>query len=87
VTVVVFDNSSLAWSRHYNRRFYGFDGATDFLDVDYAAVARGLRCDGVRVSAVDDFGAALDSAAASGTTTVIDARIDPEARPPVDMFD
>ena len=86
VTTIVFNNSSLAWSRHYNRHFYGYDGATDFLDVDYGAVARGLGCEGVHVARAEDFVDALDKALRSDVTTLIDVQVDPDTRPPVDMF-
>jgi acetolactate synthase-1/2/3 large subunit len=87
VTVVVLNNGGLGWSRHYNDHYYDYHGKTEFLDVDYAAVARGLGCAGAKVHTAKDFAEALADALASGTTTLIDVAIDPEARPPVDMFD
>ena len=87
MTVIVLNNSALAWSRQYDRHFYGYEGETRFIDVDYAAVARGLGCDGIRVTTADELAPAIAKAMASATTTVIDAVTDPEARAPVDMFD
>jgi acetolactate synthase-1/2/3 large subunit len=87
VTVIVLNNGVLGWSRHYDRHFYGYEGATRFAEVDHAAVARGLGCEGVRLTDVAKFPDALAAALASPTTTVIDAITDPDARPPVDMFD
>jgi acetolactate synthase I/II/III large subunit len=86
LTAIVFNNASLAWSRHYNRQYYGYEGSTDFSDVDYGAVARGLGCEGVHVATADDFADALDKALGSDVTTLIDVEVDPEARPAVDMF-
>ena len=86
VTVIVLNNSALAWSRQYDRHFYGYEGETRFIDVDYAAVARGLGCDGIRVTTADELAPAIAKAMASATTTVIDAVTDPEARAPVDMY-
>jgi len=87
VTVIVLNNSALAWSRQYDRHFYGYEGETRFADVDYAAVARSLGCDGIRVTTANELAPAIAKAMASATTTVIDAVTDPEARAPVDMFD
>ena len=87
VTVIVLNNAALAWSAHYDRHFYGYDGATRLGDVDHAAVARALGCDGIRVTTASGFAGALAEATASSRTTVIDVLTDPEARPPVDMFD
>jgi acetolactate synthase-1/2/3 large subunit len=87
VTVIVLNNSSLAWSRQYDRHFYGYEGETRFAEVDHAAVARALGCDGFRVTSEEELTAALAKATASSTTTVIDVITDPQARPPVDMFD
>jgi acetolactate synthase-1/2/3 large subunit len=87
VTVIVLNNSALAWSRQYDRHFYGYEGETRFTDVDHAAVARGLGCEGIRVTTADGLAPAIEKAMASGTTTVIDALTDPDARAPVDMFD
>jgi acetolactate synthase-1/2/3 large subunit len=87
LTVIVLNNSALGWSRHYDRHFYSYEGATRFSDVDYAAVARGLGCDGFRVTTEDELTAAIAKAMGSTGTTLIDAVTDPDARPPVDMFD
>ena len=87
LTVIVLNNSALGWSRHYDRHFYGYEGETRFTDVDYAAVARGLGCDGFRVTTEGELTAAIAKAMGSTSTTVIDAVTDPDARPSVDMFD
>jgi acetolactate synthase-1/2/3 large subunit len=87
ITVVVLNNGGFGWSRHYDRHFYDYEGQTNFADVDHAAVARALACEGHRVTTDEGYTAALEKALASQTTVVIDAVIDPDARPPVDMFD
>ncbi|HXY73028.1 MAG TPA: thiamine pyrophosphate-binding protein [Actinomycetota bacterium] len=87
VTVIVMNNGGLGWSRHYNDHFYGYHGKTEYIDVDYAAVARGLGCDGAKVHTSKDFAEAFADALSSAKPTLIDASIDPAARPPVDMFD
>ena len=87
VTIVVLNNGGLAWSRHSNDHFYGYHGKTEFGDVDYAAAARGLGCRGTKVRTSKEFAEAFAEALSSDGTTLIDATIDPAARPPVDMYD
>jgi acetolactate synthase-1/2/3 large subunit len=87
VTVIVLNNGGFGWSRHYDHHFYGYEGQTSFADVDHAAVARALGCEGYRVADAADYTATLAKAIGSATTTVLDVVIDRDARPPVDMFD
>jgi hypothetical protein len=56
--------------------------AVDYPPMDFAMIARGMGCDGVRVdhaAALADALAASRQAAAAGRTTVIDVAIDPAA--------
>jgi len=59
VAVVIFNNSSLSWVVHAmgDRAVAG-----DLMDVDYAAVARSLGCDGVRPASVGELRTALEKA-------------------------
>jgi acetolactate synthase-1/2/3 large subunit len=86
VTTVIFNNSGLGWSRHYNRKYYGYEGETEFSTVDYGAVARGLGCSGVHATSAAELSDALDAALGSEAPWLIDVEIDPETRPPVAMF-
>ena len=67
ITVVIFNNQALGWSMHSRGPF-----ATRLGDFDYAAIARGMGCEGVRVSNPPDLGPALQRAATSRKPTVID---------------
>jgi acetolactate synthase I/II/III large subunit len=56
--------------------------AVDFSPMDFAAIARGMGCDGVRVDRADALGDAIAvsrESARAGRTTVIDVAIDPAA--------
>ena len=68
ITVVVFNNSALGWIKHQQRTAI----ACDFLDYDYAAIARAMGCQGLRVERPDQLGAALRQALASDQPTVVD---------------
>jgi acetolactate synthase-1/2/3 large subunit len=55
---------------------------TDFPRVDFAAVARGLGADGVRVASEADVDAALATAMAAPGPFVVDVIVDPDERVP-----
>ena len=87
VVVVVLNNSTFAYQKHAEQLHYGRSFETELLDVDYAALARVLRCDGISVSDPDQLAPALGAAIASGRPTVINVVIDPDAFPPITAFD
>jgi acetolactate synthase-1/2/3 large subunit len=90
VTIIVFNNSSLAFEYHEQK--YRWNGnvvseANDFTTSDFATVAEGLGAMGLRARSRADFDKALRTALASDRPCVIDATIDREAFPPVTNFD
>jgi acetolactate synthase-1/2/3 large subunit len=79
ITVVVANNQGLGMVRDNMK---GRRIAVDFTDIDFAQVARGMGCDGVRVNRADalaDALAASREAARAGRTTLIDVAVDPAA--------
>jgi acetolactate synthase-1/2/3 large subunit len=76
ITVLVANNNGLGMVRDNmkQRRI-----AVDFSPIDFAAIARGMGCQGIRVNRADALGDAIAQARDSGVTTVIDVAIDPEA--------
>ena len=79
ITVIVANNQGLGMVRDNmkERRI-----AVDFSPMDFATIARGMGCDGVRVDRADALGdaiAAAREAGRAGRTTVIDVAIDPAA--------
>jgi acetolactate synthase I/II/III large subunit len=90
VTVVVLNNRSLAFEYHgqklqWNNRV--LPKVNDFLDVDYAAVARSLGAEGIRVDHVVDLTAALHEALTCGRPALLDVRVDKEVWAPVTNFE
>lgn len=71
ITVVVFNNSALGWVRHGQRER---NIACDFGNFDYAAIARSIGCDGVRVEHPRELAPALSKALASPRPTVVEVR-------------
>lgn len=75
--VVVLNDSSYGNIRQ--EQVLHFDGRTigvDFLDVDFAQVARGMGLDGVRVTDVDALVAAVRDGFASGRPLLVDVVLD-----------
>lgn len=83
VVVVVFNNATLGFQRHFEQKIYGSYRECDLLDIDHAALARALHCQGERITDPADIGAALDRGLAANETYVIDVVIDPEAMAPI----
>lgn len=87
LVVVVLNNSTFGFQKHAEQLHFGRAIETDLLDVDYAALAWVLRCEGIRVTAPDEIGPALQRALDSGRPTVVDVVVDPDAFPPLAMYD
>ena len=87
LVVVVLNNSTFAYQKHAEQLHYGRSFETDLLDVDYAALARVLRCEGISVSDPAQLAPALGAAIASGRPTVVNVVVDPDAFPPITAFD
>jgi acetolactate synthase-1/2/3 large subunit len=69
IITVIFNNQALGWSLHSRGPF-----ATRLGDFDYAAIARGMGCEGVRITDPAGLGPALQRALAARKPTVIDVQ-------------
>ncbi|HXG40153.1 MAG TPA: thiamine pyrophosphate-dependent enzyme, partial [Candidatus Limnocylindrales bacterium] len=89
VVVVVLDNQALAFEVHVQELLYKevVEEVDDFIDTDYAAIARAFGANGVRVRTVAEFRAAFRNALRRERLTVIDALIDRRAIGPVTRYD
>lgn len=85
--VVVFNNATLGFQRHWEEKALGRYLDCDFLDVDYSEVARALKAAGERVRDPAQLAAAIARGRAHSGPYVIDAVIDPEAAAPIVGFD
>lgn len=83
---VVLNNGTLAWLAIWQKLF--FEGLRESVDLEgegvspnFAEVARGLGCEGIRVEQPDDLADAFDAAFAATRPVVVDVRTDPMATP------
>jgi len=76
ITVIVCNNQGLGMVRDNmkQRRI-----AVDFSEIDFAMVARGMGCNGVRVDRADALADAISAARHADRPTVIDVSVDPAA--------
>jgi acetolactate synthase I/II/III large subunit len=88
VIVTVLNNQTLGYQRHAEDVLFGaHTTAVDFAPVDHAAIARACGLQGLRVTEPTDYADALALALKSPGTTVIDAFVDPDAHPPITLFE
>lgn len=87
VLVVVFNNSTLGFQRHWEELAMGSYIECDFMEVDYSEVARALKCSGESVTDPANLAGALARGLACPGPYVINAVIDPEAAAPIMGFD
>jgi acetolactate synthase-1/2/3 large subunit len=88
IVLTVLNNGVLAYQKDAEDVKFGrHSSAVGFAPVDHAAIARACGCRGVRVERAADYLPALREALAADETTVIDVITDPDAYPPITMFD
>lgn len=83
IVIVVFNNATLGFQRHFENKLFGSYGECDLSDIDHAALARSLNCEGERVSEPQKFAEALERALAADRPYLIDAVIDENAMAPI----
>ena len=69
IVTVVLNNRALGWVKHGQRDRVI---ASEFSDIDHAAIARAMNCRGIRVEEPDQLEEALAEALGSGKPTVLD---------------
>ena len=86
---MVMNNGALAFEYHVQKYVHGemCPAATEFIDIDYAEVARAFGCYGERVTEPGEFAPALRRAEESGLPAVLDLVVSREAIPPVTRYE
>jgi acetolactate synthase I/II/III large subunit len=89
---IVLNNGGLGYERliiNYHNEPGKFTRETpgcDYVDTDYAAIARSFGCVGIRVERPDEIRPALEEAFASGRPALIDVVVDRKIIPPITYF-
>jgi len=83
IVVVIFNNGTLGFQRHWEAKVMGSYLECDFLDIDHSKLAQVLKCGGERVTSPADLSAALARGLAYDGPYLIDAVVDPDAAAPV----
>lgn len=86
---IVMNNSTLGFEYHVQKHLHKelCPEASDFLDTDYAAVARAFGAHGERVETAEELLPALRRAEESGEPALIDLIVSPEVPPPVSRYE
>ncbi len=88
IVVTVLNNGVLAYQKDAEDVKFGrHTSACVFAPVDHAAIARACGCRGITVKRPGEYLGAVREALAANETTVIDVLTDPEAYPPLTLFD
>jgi acetolactate synthase-1/2/3 large subunit len=88
IVVTVLNNGVLGYQKDAEDVKFGrHTRACEFSPVDHAAIARACGCRGVSITKADEYLPALREALALNETTVLDVDTDPEAYPPITLFD
>ncbi len=89
VTTIVMNNASLAFEYHVQKFIHKemCPEASEFLDTNYAEVAKAFGAYGERVSSPDALKPALRKAEESGRPALIDVVISREVAPPVSRYE
>lgn len=88
VVVTVLNNGVLAYQRDAEDvKYERHTSACQFTPVDHAQVARACGCRGITIRRPGDYLPAVREALLCGETTLLDVDTDPEAYPPITLFD
>lgn len=88
VVTIVLNNGILGFQKDAETvKFGSYTSACHFAPVDHASIARACRCGATTVSSPGDLGSALDEALAANRPWLIEVMTDPNAHPPISLFD
>jgi acetolactate synthase I/II/III large subunit len=88
IVMTVLNNGVLAYQKDAEDLKFGrHTKACEFTPVDHAAIARACGCRGVSIRKAGDYLPALREALSVNETTVLDVDTDPNAYPPITVFD
>jgi acetolactate synthase I/II/III large subunit len=83
VVVVVINNATLGFQKHFEQKLFDEYGECDLSDIDHAVLAKALHCDGERVEDPAEIPAAVDRGLKSKKLYLIDVVVDNRAMAPI----
>ena len=88
VTIIVLNNGVLGYQKDAETvKFGAYTTACHFAPVDHAALARSCGCASVRIERSSELQTALAEAMTSTKPMLIDVMTDPDAHPPISLYD
>ena len=88
VVTIVLNNGILGYQKDAETVKFGTNTtACHFAPVDHAAIARACGCGATTVTRPGDLGVALDEAFAAERSWLIEVVTDPDAHPPISLYD
>lgn len=88
VVVILLNNSILGFQRHSELFQFGdHTSAISFATVDHGAIARACGANAIRVDDPNDIKSAIEGAIASRRPTLIEVMVDPDAYPPISLWE
>jgi acetolactate synthase-1/2/3 large subunit len=88
LTLIVLNNGILGYQKDAETVKFGtYTTACHFAPVDHAAIARACGTEGIRVDQADHIRDVLAAALASDRPTLIEIMTDPDAHPPISLYD
>ncbi len=83
VVVIVINNATFGFQKHFEQKLFDEYGACDLTDIDHANLAKALHCDGERVEDPANLAAAVERGLASQQLYLIDVVVDNCAMAPI----
>lgn len=88
VTVIVLNNGVLGYQKDAETVKFGrYTSACHFAPVDHAAIAKACGCNAMKVERIEEVLPALRGALSSDAPWLVDIATDPDAHPPLSLFD
>ncbi len=88
LTVIVLNNGILGYQKDAETvKFGACTSACHFSPVDHVAIARACGCEAQRIEDPGEVGASVRQAVASSRPWLIEVMTDPEAHPPISLYD
>ena len=88
ITLVLLNNSILGFQKHSELFQFGdYTTAIDFAPVDHAGIAESCGAKAFRIEQCSELRGAFEEALSSKAVTLVEVRTDPDAYPPITLWD